>query len=70
MHSALLILGAAGAAKAYTVVAMKSFMYKNIDPIVLPGQYKSHMHTFMGSDAVTKNTNSSAEVRCHFYKIV
>lgn len=63
MLSTILVLGAAGVANAYTVVAMQSFMFKNIDPIVLPGQYKSHMHTFMGSDAVTKDTTTSAELR-------
>jgi hypothetical protein len=39
-------------------------MYKNIDPIVYPGQYsKSHLHTFFGSDAITINTNTSAELQ-------
>ncbi|KAL6238778.1 hypothetical protein BDW75DRAFT_251969 [Aspergillus navahoensis] len=33
------------------------FMFKNIDPIVSPGQYVSHMHSFFGSDAVNTNTN-------------
>ncbi|KAL3421226.1 hypothetical protein PVAG01_07671 [Phlyctema vagabunda] len=63
MLSSILVLGAAGVANAYTVVAMQSFMFKNIDPIVLPGAYTSHMHTFYGSDAVTKNTTISAELR-------
>lgn len=35
-------------------------MQKNIDPIVYPGEYKSHMHSFFGSDAVTINTSTSA----------
>ncbi|KAF7183186.1 hypothetical protein CNMCM7691_003021 [Aspergillus felis] len=38
-------------------------MMKNINPIVLPSQYKSHMHSFFGSDAVTINTNTSAELQ-------
>ncbi|KAH6663519.1 hypothetical protein B0J14DRAFT_662033 [Halenospora varia] len=50
---------------AYTQVNVPSpFMYKNIDPIVFPGQYsKSHLHSFFGSDAVTINTNTSAELQ-------
>ncbi|KAF2108793.1 hypothetical protein BDV96DRAFT_503813 [Lophiotrema nucula] len=49
-------------AHAYTQVNVASpFMYKNIDPIVFPGQYdKSHLHSFYGSDSVTINTNTSA----------
>ncbi|KAB8079291.1 hypothetical protein BDV29DRAFT_187265 [Aspergillus leporis] len=54
---------AASLAQAYTVTVADLFMYKNIDPIVVPGQYKSHMHSFFGSDAVTINTNSSAELQ-------
>ncbi|GKT44358.1 uncharacterized protein ColSpa_04539 [Colletotrichum spaethianum] len=55
----------AGIAQAYTVVQVASpFMAKNIDPIVFPGQYdKSHLHSFFGSDAVTINTNTSAELQ-------
>ncbi|KAF7587798.1 hypothetical protein BBP40_006708 [Aspergillus hancockii] len=54
---------AATLAEAYTVTTSELFMYKNIDPLVLPGQYTSHMHSFFGSDAVTVNTNSSAELQ-------
>ncbi|KAK4645190.1 hypothetical protein QC761_000740 [Podospora bellae-mahoneyi] len=36
-------------------------MVKNIDPIVYPGQYRSHMHSFFGSDAVTKNLPTTAD---------
>jgi hypothetical protein len=52
-------------AHAYTQVNVAApFMYKNIDSIVFPGQYdKSHLHTFFGSDAVTINTNTSAELQ-------
>jgi hypothetical protein len=55
----------ASMAKAYTVVQIyNSFMNKNIDPIKFPGSYtKSHMHRFFGSDAVTANTNTSAELQ-------
>ncbi|KAJ5224843.1 uncharacterized protein N7469_008346 [Penicillium citrinum] len=38
-------------------------MFKNIDPIMLPGQYTSHMHSFFGSDAVNVNTTTSAELQ-------
>lgn len=64
---ALSILAAAGTVQAYTMINAGWFMRKNIDPIVIPGQYKSHMHSFFGSDAVTINTNSSAELQagCH-----
>ncbi|RMJ03353.1 hypothetical protein BHE90_015604 [Fusarium euwallaceae] len=54
-----------GAAQAYTQVNIASpFMLKNIDPIVFPGEYsKSHLHSFFGSDAVTVNTKTSAELQ-------
>jgi hypothetical protein len=64
--AALLISAfAARVAHAYTVVEVASpFMYKNIDPIVFPGQYnKSHLHSFYGSDAVTASTKTSAELQ-------
>ncbi|EXK78336.1 oxidoreductase [Fusarium oxysporum f. sp. raphani 54005] len=38
-------------------------MEKNIDPIVIPGKYVSHLHTFFGSDAVTANTTTSKELQ-------
>ncbi|CEL09824.1 hypothetical protein ASPCAL12953 [Aspergillus calidoustus] len=53
----------AGLARAYTVTNVELFMFKNIDPIVFPGQYVSHMHSFFGSDAVNINTSTSAELR-------
>lgn len=57
----------AGVAQAYTIVDSGFLMRKNIDPIVVPGQYNSHMHSFFGSDAVTANTTTSEELRqgCH-----
>ncbi|KAK7415428.1 hypothetical protein QQX98_005879 [Neonectria punicea] len=64
MQSLLFLLAGAGAASAYTITVVDRFMYKNIDPIVFPGQYdKSHMHSFFGSDAVTANTTTSAELQ-------
>ncbi|CAP60890.1 uncharacterized protein PODANS_0_740, partial [Podospora anserina S mat+] len=41
----------------------KRFMVKNIDPIVYPGQYRSHMHSFFGSDAVTKDLPTTADLQ-------
>ncbi|KAH7134004.1 hypothetical protein EDB81DRAFT_694028 [Dactylonectria macrodidyma] len=64
MRFIALLLAGAGAASAYTITVVDRFMYKNIDPIVFPGRYdKSHMHTFFGSDAVTANTTTSAELQ-------
>ncbi|TDZ54010.1 hypothetical protein CTRI78_v006604 [Colletotrichum trifolii] len=57
------LLMCAGAVSAYTVTNVERFMYKNIDPVVIPGQYASHMHTFFGSDAVTVNTTTSKELQ-------
>ncbi|KAL3444132.1 hypothetical protein BJX65DRAFT_297781 [Aspergillus insuetus] len=59
----LSLLLTAGLARAYTVTNVDLFMFKNIDPIVFPGQYVSHMHSFFGSDAVNINTSTSAELR-------
>ncbi|CAG9954755.1 unnamed protein product [Clonostachys rosea f. rosea IK726] len=43
---------------------MAPIFYKNIDPIVFPGSYsESHLHTFFGSDGVTANTKTSAELQ-------
>jgi hypothetical protein len=52
-----------GAATAYTDIRHKRYMLKNIDPIVHPGKYKSHMHSFYGSDAVTKDLPTTAELQ-------
>lgn len=53
----------AGLSHAYTVTNSDFLMFKNIDPIVVPGQYTSHMHSFFGSDAITVNTTTSAELQ-------
>ncbi|KAF1980257.1 hypothetical protein BU23DRAFT_625423 [Bimuria novae-zelandiae CBS 107.79] len=47
-------LALAGTVTGLTDIEHKPFMRKNIDPIVLPGRYTSHMHSFYGSDIVTK----------------
>lgn len=63
MHFIALLLAAAGAAQAYTVIVVDQFMRKNVDSIVMPGQYKSHLHTFFGSDAITANTTTSKQLQ-------
>lgn len=57
----------AGLANGYAQIDAGFVMRKNIDPLVVPGQYNSHMHSFFGSDAVTVNTTTSAELQsgCH-----
>jgi hypothetical protein len=47
----------------YAIVEADLFMHKNIDPAIMPGKYKSHLHYFFGSDAVTTNTTSSTELQ-------
>ncbi|KAK0725848.1 hypothetical protein B0H67DRAFT_571721 [Lasiosphaeris hirsuta] len=53
----------AATAAAYTDIRHKRFMVKNIDPIVLPGKYKSHMHSFYGSDVVTKDLPTTEQLQ-------
>ncbi|KKY27426.1 putative short-chain dehydrogenase [Diplodia seriata] len=57
------LLSAVSAANAYTVIVHDQFMRKNIDALVMPGQYKSHMHSFFGSDAITKDKPTSAQLQ-------
>jgi hypothetical protein len=66
LRAALLTSGLAiQSAYAYTQVNVPSpLMYKNIDPIVFPGEHaKSHLHSFFGSDAVTVSLPTSDELR-------
>ncbi|KAJ0415405.1 hypothetical protein BJY00DRAFT_293536 [Aspergillus carlsbadensis] len=60
--STLALLATAGSVQAYTIVNSGYVMRKNIDSIVLPGQYTSHMHSFFGNDAVTVNTTTTEEL--------
>ncbi len=53
----------AGGAAALTDIEHKPLFRKNIDPIVLPGKYSSHMHSFYGSDIVTKDLPTTAELQ-------
>lgn len=62
MRFTLLLVGA-GAAHAYTVINHKVFLNKNIDALVKPGEYTSHMHTFAGSDAITNVRPTSADLQ-------
>lgn len=57
-----LLLVTAGTVQAYTLVNSGHIMRKNIDPIVLPGRYTSHMHSFFGNDAVNVNTSTTEEL--------
>jgi hypothetical protein len=53
----------AGTAFGLTDIEHKPFMRKNIDPIVFPGRYVSHMHSFYGSDIITKDLPTTAELQ-------
>lgn len=63
MKSAALFLAGAGVAEAYTITVAKNFMNKNINPIVVPGQYNSHMHSFFDSDAVAVDPTTSGKLQ-------
>jgi hypothetical protein len=52
-----------GLTMAYTDIRHTRFMLKNMDPIVSPGRYISHMHSFYGSDAVTKDFPTTEELQ-------
>jgi hypothetical protein len=59
----VVFLALAGTVAALTDIEHKPFMRKNIDPTVLPGRYASHMHSFYGSDAVTKDLPTTADLQ-------
>ncbi|KAE8338856.1 hypothetical protein BDV24DRAFT_153298 [Aspergillus arachidicola] len=63
MRSIVLSALAVGFAQAYTVTNVRLFMFKNIDPLVVPGKYTSHIHSFFGPDAITANTKTSEELQ-------
>ncbi|KAL3492496.1 hypothetical protein BJX62DRAFT_236095 [Aspergillus germanicus] len=67
MRSIVSILAGAGLASAWTELHHAPFMNKNIDAIVVPGTYTSHMHTFFGSDAITNVLPTSAELQAGCY---
>lgn len=63
---ALAIAGLVGSARAdyfRTHVDCSAFMRDMVDPIVSPGTNSTHLHTFFGSDAISRTTNSSDELR-------
>ena len=57
------ILAFVGTAAALTDIEHKPFMRKNIDPLVSPGKYVSHMHSFYGSDAITKDLPTTEDLQ-------
>ena len=57
------LIALAGIATALTDIEHKPFMRKNIDPIFFPGKYISHMHSFYGSDVVTKDLPTTAQLQ-------
>ncbi|KAK0627385.1 hypothetical protein B0T14DRAFT_493489 [Immersiella caudata] len=59
ISTAALVAGAS----ALTVVEHKPLFRKNIDPIVFPGKYISHMHSFYGSDAVNTTLPTTADLQ-------
>ncbi|KAH8424749.1 DUF1996 domain-containing protein [Aspergillus melleus] len=64
MHTTVLsVLAGASLVSAWTEIHHKAFMNKNVDAIVVPGTYTSHMHTFFGSDAITKDMPTSADLQ-------
>jgi hypothetical protein len=63
MMRAVTLLLAAGAASALTDIDHKPLFRKNMDPIISPGKFVSHMHSFYGSDAITKNLPTTAELQ-------
>jgi hypothetical protein len=50
-------------AAALTDIEHKPFMRKNIDPLVYPGKYVSHMHSFYGSDVITKDLPTTEQLQ-------
>ncbi|KAH7374311.1 hypothetical protein BKA66DRAFT_572270 [Pyrenochaeta sp. MPI-SDFR-AT-0127] len=62
MRSTILLAGAS-AVQAYTVINHGLFLNKNVDALVKPGEYTSHMHTFAGSDVITNVRPTSAELQ-------
>jgi hypothetical protein len=63
MRFVFFLLTGTSAVSAYTVINHKPFMNKNVDALVVPGTYTSHMHTFFGSDVITNVKPTSAELQ-------
>jgi hypothetical protein len=63
MSKLILLLAAAGLTHTYTDTDASQFMMKSIDPLVMFGEYKSHMHSFFGSATVDRDPPTSNELR-------
>jgi hypothetical protein len=65
MRSSVILYASASicAVNGYANVQVGSLFLKNIDPILSPGKYESHMHTFFGSDAITKDLPTSKQLQ-------
>ena len=63
MRPIFVLLSGVGVATAWTELLHQAFMTKNIDAIVSPGAYTSHMHTFFGSDAITNVMSTTEELQ-------
>lgn len=61
--SLIVLLTGTSLVTAWTELHHEPFMNKNIDAIVVPGTYTSHMHTFFGSDAITNVLPTSTELQ-------
>ncbi|KAF9894643.1 hypothetical protein FE257_006531 [Aspergillus nanangensis] len=59
---ALMLLASAGTVQRWTMINSGYIMRKNIDSIVQPGKYTSHMHSFFGNDAVNATTSTTDEL--------
>lgn len=59
----LVVSATIGAVSGYANVQVGSLFLKNIDPILSPGKYDSHLHTFFGSDAITKDMPTSKQLQ-------
>ena len=57
------LLSLAGSVASLTDIEHKPLFRKNIDPIVVPGKYVSHMHSFYGSDTITKDLPTTAQLQ-------
>ncbi|KAK5662348.1 hypothetical protein OQA88_8258 [Cercophora sp. LCS_1] len=63
MHLQLTALAFTTAVTALTVVEHKPLFRKNMDALVSPGKYVSHMHSFYGSDAINTTVPTTADLQ-------
>ena len=62
LKTGLVLMATAGPVQGFTMVNSGYIMRKNIDSIVVPGEYTSHMHSFFGNDAVNATTSTTDEL--------